>query len=230
MIKKLILAIGISVFFFINISRAQDVYPISSGELIFSFADVERNGDNIPTNMRFSLFFHYGQYWHFDLSNNIGFYTGGAIRNVGFITDEDNYKVKRRSYTLGVPLALKLGSFKDGVFIYAGGEYELLFHYKQKIFTDGNKIKSREWFSDRTNRFVPSVFGGIQFPKGINIKFKYYLDNFLNPDFKGYDNGQPVDYSDFNEMQLYYISISKQIKTRKIKKKAVDNEYVVTNF
>lgn len=223
---KILLLSSIILLSFTHI-KSQDIYPISSGELIFGFADIKRNGDNVPTNMRFSLFFHYGQYWHFDLTNNIGFYTGGAIRNVGFITDEDNYEVRRRSYTLGMPIALKLGSFRDGIFIFGGAEYELLFHYKQKIYTNGNKIKSKEWFSDRTNRFVPSVLGGIQFPKGINVKFKYYLDDFLNPDFKGTDNGQPVDYSDFNKMQLYYISVSKQIRTKKIKKKAVDNEYVV---
>ncbi len=227
--KKILLVFS-SFLLFINTAKSQEVYPISSGEFIFSFADVEQNGQDIPTDMRFSLFFHYGQYWHFDLFNNLGFYTGGAIRNVGFITDEDNYKVKRRSYTLGVPLAVKLGSFKDGIFLYGGAEYELLFHYKQKIFTDGNKIKSKEWFSDRTNRLVPSVFAGIQFPGGINIQFKYYLDNFLNPDYKGYDNGLPVDYSQYNKMQLYYISVSKQIRTQQIKEKAKENEYVVTNL
>jgi hypothetical protein len=227
--KKILVLTGIIIFSLNNV-KSQSVYPITSGEFIFSFADVEMNEQDVPVDMRFSLFFHYGQYWHFDVFNNLGFYTGGAIRNVGFITDEDNYKVKRRSYTLGVPFAVKLGSFRDGMFIYGGGEYELLFHYKQKIFTDGNKIKTKEWFSNRTNRFVPSVFAGIQFPKGINVKFKYYLDDFLNPDFKGTDNGQEVDYSDFNKMQLYYISLSKQIRTQKIRKKAVDNEYIVTNY
>ncbi|MFW5657483.1 MAG: hypothetical protein ACOC31_03305 [Bacteroidota bacterium] len=209
-----------------QLTQAQKVYSLSSGELIFSHAEVERFNIDIPVNLRFTLFFHYGQYWHVDFGNHIGFYTGGAIRNVGFITDQENYKVKRRSYTLGVPFALKLGTFKDNLFLFAGGEYELLFHYKQKIFIDNRKIKMTEWFSNRTNRFLPSVFAGIQFPKGFNIKFKYYLDNFLNPDFEGYDNGVPIDYSSFDKTQVYYVSVSKQIRLSDFRKNKKEQEYM----
>lgn len=199
--------------------KSQAIYPVSSSELIFSFADVENNGFNIPTNMRFTIFINYGQYWHFDVTNNIGLYSGGAIRNVGFITEQDDKKIKRRSYTLGVPLAFKLGSFRDNLYVFGGAEYELLFHYKQKIFVNDSKIKKTEWFSDRTQRFLPSIFGGIQFPKGLNIKFKYYLENFLNKDFTGTDLGENVDYADFNQTQVYYISLSFQIKGDKFKEK-----------
>jgi hypothetical protein len=46
-----------------------------------------------------------GQYFHVDFTNNIGLYTGLAVRNVGFIYDTDiPTKTIRRSYTLGVPL------------------------------------------------------------------------------------------------------------------------------
>ncbi len=199
--------------------KSQAIYPVSSGELIFSFADIEKNGKNVPANMRFTIFINYGQYWHFDLNNNIGLYSGGAIRNVGFITDQDDQKIKRRSYSLGVPLALKLGSFRDNMYVFGGAEYELLFHYKQKTFVNDSKIKKTEWFSDRTERFLPSIFGGIQFPKGLNIKFKYYLGNFLNKDFTGTDMGENVDYADFNQTQVYYISLSFQIKGDKFKEK-----------
>jgi hypothetical protein len=211
-------------------TKSQVVYPVSSGEIIFSFADVERNGVNVPTNMRFTVFFNYGQYWHFDIGNNVGFYTGGAIRNVGFITDEDNFKVKRRSYTLGVPLALKLGSFGDNFYIFGGGEYEWLFHYKQKIFQNDNKIKRTEWLSDRTARFLPSLFAGIQFPKGLNIKFKYYLDEFLNRDFTGTDLGEPVDYSEFNQTQIFYVSVSFQLKGKKYREEYKAKSFEVAEY
>ena len=114
---------------------------------------------------------------------------------------------------LGVPLAIKLGSFKDNFYIYAGGEYELLFHYKQKLFVDGDKTKYSEWFSDRTNRFLPSVFAGVQFPKGVNLQFKYYLDDFLNRDFRGTDFGVPVSYANY-KTQIYYISLSFNLRNK----------------
>lgn len=206
---------------------AQAIYPVSSGEMIFSFSDVEQNGVNVPTNMRFTIFINYGQYWHFDLSNSIGLYTGGAIRNVGFITEQNDIKIKRRVYTLGVPLALKLGSFKDNLYIFGGGEYEFPFHYKQKIFVDDSKIKKSQWLSERTLQFLPSVFAGIQFPKGLNLKFKYYLENFLNRDFTGNDLGVPVDYQNFNQTQLFYISVSFQLKGSKYKEEYKEKSYEV---
>jgi hypothetical protein len=55
---------------------------------------------------------------------------------------------------------------------------------------------------------VPSVFGGIQFPQGFRLKFKYYMDDFLNPDFAGIDFGEQVDYSQFQSTGMWYISLS----------------------
>ena len=60
-----------------------------------------------------------------DFSNSIGLYTGVAIRNVGFIYDTDlPTKTIRRSYNLGVPLALKLGVFDKHMYLFGGGEYD----------------------------------------------------------------------------------------------------------
>lgn len=202
-----------------------DVYSVTSGELIFSFADVEQKDQmgemqsitNIP---RFSMFFHVGQYLHMDFSDNFGLYSGAAIRNIGFITEDDALdieKEKHRSYTLGIPLAIKLGSFKNHFYVYGGAEYELLFHYKYKYWMDGDKHKTSEWFSDRTNRFVPSVFAGIQFPKGLNLKFQYYLDDFLNNDFKKGTEARN-DYSRFGKTQMFYVSLCWQFNTREFKK------------
>jgi hypothetical protein len=221
--KKILFLIFVVLFgFSIPSSFSQKIYRTTGGELIFSFADVEQYGNNVPTNMRFTMFFHFSEKIHFDITNNLGFYSGMGIRNVGLITDQENYKIKRRSYMLGVPLAFKLGSFKDNFYVYAGGEYELLFHYKQKLFVDGNKTKSSEWFSNRTNRFLPSVFAGIQFPKGVNLKFKYYLDDFLNKDFSGRDFGVPVSYATY-KTQIYYISLSFNLRNKSFKNYNPDN-------
>ena len=60
-----------------------------------------------------------------------------------------------------------------------------MFHFKQKTFIDGAKYKYSDWFSSRTPTFIPSVFAGIQFPGGLQVKVKYYLDDFLNHKFNG---------------------------------------------
>jgi len=142
---------------------------------------------------------------------------------VGFINVDQTHenwnkdtKIKRRSYSLGFPLAFKLGSFNKNYFLYAGGEYEWMFHYKQKMFIDGNKVKYTEWNSDRVNTWIPSLFAGIQFPGGVNLKFKYYLDDFLNKDFQGKDFGQDVDYSRIESSNIWYISLAFVLSKRQI--------------
>lgn len=209
------------VFFSLFIGKTETSAQFSrenSGELIFAFSDVERLGLDIPTKMRFTLFFHGGQNFHYDFTNNLGFFSGYGIRNIGIVTDDGTSVLKRRTYSLGVPLALKLGSFKDHTYLYGGVEYELFFHYKQKLYINGDKFKQSEWFSSRTKRLNPSIFAGIQFPKGINLKFKYFPQNFLNKNFRGYDFGTYVDYSEFNRTQLFYFSLSFNFQKKDFKK------------
>jgi hypothetical protein len=91
-----------------------------------------------------------------------------------------------------------------------------MFAYKQKKFIDGEKYKFTEWTSDRVNPWIPSLFAGIQFPYGFNLKFKYYLDDFLNTDFTGQDFGQEVDYSQFQSSNIWYISLSFMINWNQI--------------
>ncbi|MGW8314534.1 MAG: hypothetical protein ACWGNV_02960 [Bacteroidales bacterium] len=216
--------------------QAQRIYHTNGGEVIFSGVDASFDGTDVENNLRFTLFFHTQQHINFDLTNNIGLFTGFGIRNVGFIV-EDLYqnvgfsgvdsnhpdwnkstKVKRRSYSLGFPLAIKIGSFDKHFFFFAGGEYEWMFHYKQKLFIDGNKTKFTEWNSDRVNTWIPSLFAGIQFPQGFRLKFKYYMDDFLNPSFKGVDFGEQVDYSQFGSTQMWYISIAFFINKKHLEK------------
>jgi len=208
----------------ISFTQAQKLYTTSSGEWIFQSGILEQNGEKVNTNMRFTLWFHAGEYLHFDLGNYFGLFTGLAIRNVGFITDENEVTTKYRSYNLGIPLALKLGSFKDKIFVFGGGEYEWMFHFKQKTFNDGVKSKHAEWFSDRTPSFVPSVFAGLQFPHGIHLKFKYYLHDFLNHTYHSQSNFS--DYTGFTKTQLWYISLSFQVMNSKLKKTETITEEV----
>ncbi len=229
--------------------QAQNVYPVTSGEIIFSqsnatftqaFLDQYPGAGLDNNNVRFTAFFHLGQYIHCDFTDNIGFFSGLAVRNVGMITDENlpqtvsindgasvpysKYNVVRRQYMLGVPLALKLGSFKDHLYFFGGGEYELAFHLKEKYWTDsydrsGPKTKSTEWFSSQTPTFIPSVFAGVQFPGGINLKFKYYLTDFLNTDYKVSSNSQDgssfsiSDLTRYESSQVFYFSLCWQFDT-----------------
>ena len=237
--KKLILAAIFGAFLISSDLTGQMIYRSGGGEIIFSQANVQfaptpTTTVDVNTNLRFTLFLHIQQFLNLDPTDWLGFYTGVAIRNVGLITEDlyqnvgfidvdqnnanwnKNTKIKRRSYSLGFPLAVKLGAINKHYFIYAGGEYEWMFHYKQKMFIDGNKVKYTEWFSDRVNTWVPSVFAGMQFPGGVNLKFKYYLDNFLNPGFTGTDFGQAVDYSRFESTGIWYVSLAFVLNKKQI--------------
>lgn len=228
--------------------KAQKFYPVTSGEIIFSqnqssfttsFLNQYPMASLSESNVRFSMFFHLGQYMHYDASNNFGFYSGLAVRNVGMITDEtlpqtvtltsqpvnySNYNIVRRQYTLGVPLAVKVGSFKDHFYFFAGGEYELAFVYKEKYWTDtydrsGAKTKSVTWFGSQTPLFIPSVFGGVQFPGGFNLRFTYYLTDFLDNSYTIAKNSQEgstfsiSDLSRYEKSQILFFSLSWQFDT-----------------
>ncbi|WP_066631848.1 hypothetical protein [Labilibacter marinus] len=218
--RKLIVAFVLVIAPFV-VKAQTDVYTETSWEMIFSFADVEMNVGNedikVNSPMRFTAWYHAAQYVNFDFTNNIGLYTGLALRNVGFITNDSEYNLEKhvhRSYNLGLPLAVKLGAFDKGAYIYGGAEYELLFHYKEKFWQDGQKYKTSQWFSDRTKRFIPSVFVGVQLPHRANIQFKYYLDDFLNHDYKR----GVVDQSNYKKTQVFYVSVSYRFRSRDFKK------------
>ena len=239
--KSVFIVLLIAPIFFVQPANSQEVYAMSSWENLFQWADIEgtpQNSTNITERLRYTLVLNVGQYWHVDFNNSLGLYSGLAIRNVGFIYDTDiPTKTIRRSYNLGVPLALKLGVFDKHLYIFGGGEYELLFHYKGKRWNsnnrDGTKIKDSEWFSPKTKRFVPSLFGGIQFPRGFNIKYKYYLDHFLNSDYVGNDLNDPnnpnVNFGDYTNIQMHYISICWQFRTDQWKKYVPTDKVALNN-
>lgn len=233
----------------LNYANAQTkTYTVTSGELLFQSADIQLtevaeanpNIELVGNPLRFTCFFHLGQYVHMDFNNSLGFYTGMAVRNVGFISDErlnitgdgdpenlQDYKIIRRSYTLGLPLILKLGSFKNNTYVFAGAEYELVFAYKEKYWKShsrtGSKTKRTQWFPAQAPTFIPSALAGVQFPGGFNVKLKYYLDNFID---NSYTNpSDPVfDLTRYKTTQVMYISVSWQINTDKISKEGRQSE------
>ena len=242
------------ILFALSISIAgtsQNVYTISSGEMIFSqsqttftpeflaqYPDAMISADNV----RFTMFFHLGQYVHYDFNNSFGIFSGLALRNIGMITDEklpqtvstngsavnyQDYKIIRREYTVGVPLALKLGAFNKHFYFFGGGEYELSLCFKEKFWSggfdrSGSKTKNTKWFSNQSPTFIPSVFAGVQFPHGLNLKFKYYLNNFLNSNYKlssNDQNGNVYNISDlrrYEDSQVMYFTLSWQFDPAEI--------------
>jgi len=229
---------------------AQNFYPVTTGEMIFSqssttfsqaFLNQYPDARVASDNMRWTVFFHFGQYMHYDASDRFGIFTGLGVRNVGMITDEtlpqtvsssgstpyEDYKIIRRQYMLGVPLAFKFGSFSKHMYFYGGGEYELAFAFKEKFWTgtfdrDGSKTKDTKWFASQTPTMIPSVFAGVQLPKGINLKFKYYLTDFLDSGYKVSGNSNEgssfsvSDLSRYENSQIFYFSLSWQFMTSDI--------------
>ena len=165
-------------------------YLTSGGEFIFSFANVEQNGNSESSTVRFSPVFNLQVMVNQDMNKNFGLFTGIAVRNVGYIMndykDPSNnlfYKKKFRTYNLGVPLGFKVGDL-DKTFFYGGYEIEMAFTYKEKTYEGGDKIdKIAGWFSDRNELFQHGFLAGVQFPRGVNLKFKYYLSEFHNQNY-----------------------------------------------
>jgi len=218
-------------------SSAQGIYNTTSGEIIFGWSTAEYtapsdgsrliNGNDagkINDAVRFTIWFHFSSHWHYDFSHRLGIYTGIGNRNIGFITKEmstsvDNntnlpymVKWKRRSYALGIPLALKVGNMDKGFYAFGGAQIEWLYHYKEKEFLDTGKRKYTEWFSERTNMFLPSVFIGVTFPHGLSLKFTYALDDFMNKSYVDASWNKP--YQNLNS-RIMYISIFKSIRWKK---------------
>jgi hypothetical protein len=191
------------------------MYSAFGGETIFSWGNVEAQGLNTKDIVRFTIFLHLNQQFHYDFSKKAGFFTGISLRNVGIITDlNDTVRVKQRVYTLGVPVGIKLGNM-HGTNVALGAEGELAIHYKQKNFVNGEKGRTTEWFSDRTNLFLPSVFAQLNFKDGFYLKYKYYLTDFLVADAQRTNvNGllyQPT------KSQMMYVSFGVMVPTKKIK-------------
>ena len=189
--------------------NAQDekFYTTSSGELIFSFANIENNGVEESSIVRFSAFFHFQVVGNYDLSEKMSVFAGLGLKNIGFIYDVPNTttRVKYRTYNLSVPMGIKIGNIK-GLHLYGGYSFEIPVNYKEKTFIDEVKIsKFNTWFSSRTPAIMHGVFGGIQLPRGMNLKFQYYLTNFFNHDWTDATSTQPYQNFDVN---VFYISLN----------------------
>jgi hypothetical protein len=197
--------------FLATTASAQKFYTTSSGELILSMAEINSGDLPAPQNIvRFSPWFNLQSLGNYDFGKNAGLFFGLNVRNVGFIAKDNQTQIKKkfRVYDLGIPVGLKLGNM-DGFFVYGGYEFELPFNYKEKTFE--NEVKTQKfnvWFSNRVPTYYHSVFVGLQFPYGANLKFKYYLTPFHNTDFVEIQQGIEVKPYKNLEANVFYIALS----------------------
>lgn len=213
-LKILLLFVSIAILN-INSSYGQTqkrFYSSTSLEMIFSFADIAVDSSNASNVMRWAPVLNIQFIYNFDLTKNFGLFTGFDMRNLGFIWKDDRgQRWKHRVYTIGVPVGFKLGNLKSGMFFFAGGQIEYAFNYKEKYFLNGSKeTRDVYWFTDRVNIFQTSVLFGVNFPYGLNIKFKYYFTDLLNQDYVAFDEdgNQYKPYEAFTKSQIFYFSIS----------------------
>lgn len=208
--KKVIPVIIIFFILMATGSLQAQFYTLSGGEMVFSFSTVTIGGTSAETKLRWSPVFNFGSYANYDFSDRFGVFSGIDVKNIGFIYQDpnnNNYKVIQRTYNLGIPFAIKVGQL-DKFFIYGGYQIEFPFLYKHKSWDttgrSGAKTKFTGWFSDATPHVMNTVFAGIQFYGGLNLKFRYYLDNFINPDYVR--NGQQINAG--MEAQVWSISLA----------------------
>lgn len=197
-------------------------FKMSGFELIFSGGKFNDAGKIHSNNMRFTAVLNVQDQFHYDFNSYIGFFTGYGVRNVGFIHEIavpvlGNVTLKQRSYSFGIPLAIKLGNMERVNYIALGVEEEMMFHYKKKVLFNDKKTKFSEWFSNDVNRFNTSVFVDIRRHSGNYIRFKYYLFDFLNTNTTAMTVPGTSTQLNFTPLQssLFYISIGLAIKEKK---------------
>lgn len=143
--------------------------------------------DNKFTTPRFTVFPHLGFNANYDFSSKVGIQFGLSLKNLGFIEKYNNpdSTVIRRTYNVGIPVALKFGNLEgNNTYFFVGGGVDVPIHYKEKGFIKrNNKTKTNEWFSDRTEKVLPYMFVGARFNPGVVVKLQYYPTNYMNQDY-----------------------------------------------
>jgi hypothetical protein len=192
---------------------ARGVYVAGGGDgSILSLASVKDMGRRIKDIPRFSLVANIGVTFNYDFSDRAGVFSGLSLKNIGLITREDSVRLTRRVYTLGVPAGFKFGDFNKDLFFYFGLQDDLAFNYKEKRFVDGRKTgKFQEWFSRRTQRWMPSVFAGAKV-HAFNVKLQYYPGNFFRRGYRQTRPGLPAAPYENLQARLFFLSFGYSVR------------------
>ena len=159
------------------------------GSLISLNSASNKGFSNIP---RFSYFVNTGINFNYDLSHHFGVFAGVSIKNMGFIDKSSTINpghevtIKHRVYAAGIPAGIKIGNLGEkGTFLILGGGVDFPLNYKEKIFTDSRKHKTKrnEWFSEEVEPIMPYVFAGLSIKSKFTVKLQYYTGNFMSDDY-----------------------------------------------
>jgi hypothetical protein len=206
--KQFCFILLLSLVIYKSYGQEEKHYHTTTSEFIFSYNNVTNPaGQQFTPGVRFSGFFNDQEQFHFNFGAHTGMFTGVGIANVGMITYPiPGVELKQRVYSLGVPVALKLGNMSKRRYLALGAEAEYFFNYKIKTFIDGHKTKSNTWFPNQVNPFNPSVFLEYKFPLFLYIRLKYYLLDFLTSEAEmKLNNGEVIPgYSQASK--LFYLS------------------------
>jgi hypothetical protein len=192
------------------------IYGSFSLEMPFEFAIIDNQGNTTGNIMRWAPVINPQVMVNFNFNPYFGLFTGGAIRNVGFIYDNpydsNDARYKFRTYNFGIPVGFKVGKL-DKFFFFAGYEVEFPFAYKEKKFVNEEKVeKNVIWFTDRVEPVQSSVLAGLALPYGFTVKFKYYMTNFFNKDYTAMVDGQPTQPYNF-DANVWYFSLAWDVFT-----------------
>ncbi|MBL8000662.1 MAG: hypothetical protein JNL05_01765 [Flavobacteriales bacterium] len=182
------------------------IYQSSGFELAFSYPLLDYKGSTDGGVIRFAPVVQAQHVFNFDLGEHLGAFAGVSVNNVGFIyQDPDGVTTyKFRSYDLGLPLGIKLGTMNAGL-LFGGYSVEWPINYREKTFQYGDKVERfNAWFGERVVNPQQAVMLGLQTRHGICLKVKYYLTNFHDQDFTETEAGTTyAPYAGFNAHVLH---------------------------
>ena len=157
-----------------------------------TFSTVTFNGEELSTVPRYS--------WGIPLekkikaeSKDILFTYGFTMNNLGIIFDDAiGDRHKHRTWSIGPSGGIYFGLGKK-LILGASGTVSYNFHYKHKIFPDGDrrdKIKNvQEWFSNKVEPFNIIPRFSLGFKDAFVVYGEYYLTGLFN---KNYTDSQGV--------------------------------------
>lgn len=181
---------------------------------IFSTSILDKPGkDRYLSTLRFSYFFNVGLHFNYNYDEHFGIYTGVGIRNIGLIEKNGDTTIKRRVYTLNVPVGFKIGNLGKKNYLILGGGIDVPFNYREKRYTERrDKEIFNEWFTDRTPSVMPYLQLGAMFNPGIALNVQFFPNNFFNTDYTETVNGTVVKPYKGYDARLLHLTLGINIK------------------
>jgi hypothetical protein len=184
--KNLILFVAFLCLQITAFSQNKKLYGVFESQTLFQVGLIDDSaGNQVKSVLRFAPVANYTLQAHKDFFKAFGIYTGIGIKNVGFITKSNtaDVTVKSRAYCLSVPVGLKFGNLKDEKYFFVAGELLTQLDYKEKVFTNGDKSKRKNFYDNDINRFNYSGSAGFNY-KGFMIGAEYTFGDFFNSKYR----------------------------------------------